>query len=203
MDDVEKGRKFLEGLRLEFQQQLSLVHVEPYADVVFKAIMAEENLTWIATLQRTTPTPQFMGGSGSVHSHLKPRRDRFKKGKRCPKYKRRHAGKECHKKPVVCYSCGEAGHYSNECSKNKAETTKTAATNREIVCYNCNQLGHISRNCPKKEQPLRIEEGKGTRHGRVYNMTKEEVETDPAVIQGTLFLLSTPVHALIDPGATH
>ena len=55
----------------------------------------------------------------------------------------------------------------------------------------------------KKEQQLKIEEGKGTRQGRVYNLTKEDAEANPAVIQGTLFILDTPVHALTDPGSTH
>ena len=73
-----------------------------------------------------------------------------------------------------------------------------------VICYNCNQHGHISRNCPKKkEQPLKIEEGKGTRQARVYNLTKEDIEANPSVIQGTLFILDTLVHALIDPGSTH
>ena len=38
---------------------------------------------------------------------------------------------------------------------------------------------------------------------QVYNLTKEDVEANPSVIQGTLFILDTPVHALIDPVSTH
>ena len=34
-------------------------------------------------------------------------------------------------------------------------------------------------------------------------MTKEDVEVNLSVIQGTLFILDTPVHALIDPGSTY
>ena len=73
-----------------------------------------------------------------------------------------------------------------------------------MICYNCNQHGHISRNCPKKkEQPLKIKEGNGTQQARVYNLTKEDIEANSSVIQGTLFILDTLVHALIDPGSTH
>ncbi|XP_052193780.1 uncharacterized protein LOC127802126 [Diospyros lotus] len=41
------------------------------------------------------------------------------------------------------------------------------------------------------------------RPSRVYNLTCEDAEADPAVIEGTLFFSNIPVHALIDPGATH
>jgi len=74
----------------------------------------------------------------------------------------------------------------------------------KIVCYNCGQLGHISREFSKRqkmEQPSR-----GTQNvcqGRVYNLSCEDVEIDPAVIEGTLFFLDIPVHALIDLGAMH
>ena len=54
MDDVEKGRKFLQGLRIEFQQLMSLVHVESNVDIVFKAMKAEENMTRVAELKATT-----------------------------------------------------------------------------------------------------------------------------------------------------
>ena len=34
-------------------------------------------------------------------------------------------------------------------------------------------------------------------------MTKKDVEANPSVIQGTLFILDTLVHALIDLGSNH
>ena len=37
----------------------------------------------------------------------------------------------------------------------------------------------------------------------MYNLTCEDVETNPTVIEGTLFFLDIPMHVLIDPGATH
>ena len=38
---------------------------------------------------------------------------------------------------------------------------------------------------------------------RVYNLTKEDIEVNPSVIQGALFILDTFVHALIDIGSNH
>ena len=53
MDDVEKGRKFLQGLRIQFQQLTSLVYVDSYVDIVFKAMTAEENMMRVAELKAT------------------------------------------------------------------------------------------------------------------------------------------------------
>ena len=52
-------------------------------------------------------------------------------------------------------------------------------------------------------QAEKMGEVHGNHQGRVFNLTKEDLGIDPAVIQGMLFILETLVHALIDPGSTH
>jgi len=42
---------------------------------------------------------------------------------------------------MKCYNCGEMGHISNDCTKQRADTRK---------CFNCGQGGHLSRNCPER-----------------------------------------------------
>ena len=37
----------------------------------------------------------------------------------------------------------------------------------------------------------------------MYHLTKAEVEADPSMVEGTFLIHTTPVHALVDPGATH
>ena len=39
--------------------------------------------------------------------------------------------------------------------------------------------------------------------GRVYHLTKEDANTSPSVIQGTMIFLNTPVQVLVDPKSTH
>jgi len=51
------------------------------------------------------------------------------------------------------------------------------------------------------EQPSRGMQN--VHQGRVYNLTCDDSETYPAVIEAILFLSDILVHALINPGATH
>ena len=90
---VEKGRKFLQGLRIEFQQLMSLVHVESYADIVFKAMTTEENMMHLAELKAMT----VQTGGQLKKSNLISRpwdRKIVKKGKACSRCNKRHPGKK-------------------------------------------------------------------------------------------------------------
>ena len=102
--DVEKGQKFLQGLRIEFQQLMSLVHVESYADIVFKAMMANENMIRVAELKATTAQTKRQSEkpnqiSGSRDGKI------MKKGKACSRCNKRHPRKMCNGKSIVCYAC--------------------------------------------------------------------------------------------------
>ena len=78
----------------------------------------------------------------------------------------------------------------------------------KVVCFQCDQPGHYARDCPKRPK---IEQGdgqaegtgdiRGTCQGRIFNLTKGDMGADPIVVQGTLFILDTHVHALIDVNA--
>ncbi|XP_052197226.1 uncharacterized protein LOC127804408 [Diospyros lotus] len=102
----------------------------------------------------------------------------------------------------------QQGHISRDYRKRKE--TPPVKDLSKVVCFQCNQLGHYSSNCPKRPRlgqadglTKKAREACGTRQGRVYNLTKEDVGTNPVVMQGTLFISNTLVHALIDPGSTH
>ena len=43
------------------------------------------------------------------------------------------------KRNFKCYSCGDFGHRSSECTKGK-------------ICYSCNETGHIARDCKNPKQ---------------------------------------------------
>ena len=39
--------------------------------------------------------------------------------------------------------------------------------------------------------------------GRVFNLTREDANTNPSIIQGTMIFLHTPMQVLVDLGFTH
>ena len=96
---------------------------------------------------------------------------------------------------------GKGSHRRNFSKNKEAPQVEYQGKN---MCYNCGITRHISREYSKRQK---IEQPSGgtqnVRHGHVYNLTCEDAEADPAVIEGTLFFSDTPIHALIDPGSTH
>lgn len=50
------------------------------------------------------------------------------------------AGGQFRNMQVVCFSCGEIGHYSSACSKT-------------MVCFICQSTDHVVEHCPAWKQP--------------------------------------------------
>ncbi|XP_052187706.1 uncharacterized protein LOC127798285 [Diospyros lotus] len=189
-DESQKAQKFVSGLQEHLQQVLSGWDVETYKEALHRALTIERNLTRAKIIKTEEGSKSGKLGSPTTQ----PRDD----GK-CPRCKRKHPGKRC---VLRCYGCGEEGHIGRNCPKIKA--MPQVGNQGKVVCYNCGQPGHISRDCSKRQK---MEPPSGSaqnvRPGRVYNLTCEDAEADPAVIEGTLFFSNIPAHALIDPGATH
>ncbi|XP_052172232.1 uncharacterized protein LOC127788161 [Diospyros lotus] len=189
-----KEERIWEFMRLrqmdEMSQVLSGWDIETYKEALHRALTIERNLTRAKIINSEEGRKDGKPGS----SITRPRDD----GK-SPRCKRKHPGKMC---VLRCYGCGEEGHIRRNCPKIKA--TPQAGYQGKVVCYNYGQPGHISRDCLKRQK---MEPPSGSAQNvhpdRVYNLTCEDAEADPAVIEGTLFFSNTPVHALIDPGATH
>src|SRR5271170_7978223 len=52
------------------------------------------------------------------------------------------------KSSVTCFTCGQKGHYSPECSN----TTPTTLTGKSsVTCFACGQKGHYSPECPNRK----------------------------------------------------
>ncbi|XP_057452351.1 uncharacterized protein LOC130744236 [Lotus japonicus] len=65
------------------------------------------------------------------------------------------------KREVVCFACGEAGHFADKCK------------NRSTRCFRCHQPGHQAKDCemPKAEPSVNTARGKRpATGGRVYNL---------------------------------
>ena len=99
------------------------------------------------------------------------------------------------KNSTTYYNCGDEGYLSWDYMKLKM-----------IVCYNYKWLGYISKNYPKlgrMESTIKIEEFKETQYIWVYNLTKEGTYEILPMIQSTMFIFCTHVHALVDLGSMH
>ena len=198
-DEWQKAQKFLSGLRIELQQALSTWTVDSYEEALNKALTTEKNLLRVRQIRSEEAKGSTEQKSGNKN---------LQSSKRCPKCKKNHPGRKCLAGTSSCYSCGETGHMKSNCPKRKEAPSMKSPV--KGVCFQCEQPGHFAKDCPKRmkigqaDRPAeKVGEVRGTRQGRVYNLTKEDVGSDPAVIQGTLYILETPVHVLIDPGSTH
>jgi hypothetical protein len=53
---------------------------------------------------------------------------------------------------VICYGCGEPGHYANECPYQG----QTSGAPRVLPCHNCHEYGHLEDKCPhpRRSRPV-------------------------------------------------
>nr|AAQ56486.1 putative polyprotein [Oryza sativa Japonica Group] len=199
--DEERHERFLEGLNDELSYPLMTGDYHDFQKLVDKAIRQEgkynrmeQKKRRIAQFKaqqgnsqrpRLTLGPQSMrqGGSSSV---VRPQRQFFNNNagnnirNQAPRpvaasTQQQPAKKEQGSKPVVCFNCGDPGHYADKCPKPRRVKVVPAQSNSTVPASKA----------------------------RVNHVAAAEAQGAPDVILGTFLVNLVPATVLFDSGATH
>nr|AAV31278.1 putative polyprotein [Oryza sativa Japonica Group] len=200
-NDEERQEKFLEGLNDELSYPLMTGDYPDFQKLVDKAIRQEDKynrmeqkkrrIAQFKTQQgnnqrpRLTLGPQSVpqGGSSSI---VRPQRQFFNNNagnnirNQVPRpvaapTQQQPAKREQGSKPVVCFNCGDPGHYADKCPKPRRV---------KVVPTQSNSTAPASK-------------------ARVNHVAAAEAQDAPDVILGTFLVNLVPATVLFDSGATH
>nr|AAV31274.1 putative polyprotein [Oryza sativa Japonica Group]AAV31378.1 putative polyprotein [Oryza sativa Japonica Group] len=200
-NDEERQEKFLEGLNDELSYPLMTGDYSDFQKLMDKAIRQEDKYNRMEQKKRRiahfkaqqgsnqkprlTLGPQSMpqGGSSSV---VRPQRQFFNNNagnnirNQAPRpvaapTQQQPAKREPGSKPVVCFNCGDPGHYADKCPKPRRV---------KVVPAQSNSTAPASK-------------------ARVNHVAAAEAQDAPDVILGTFSVNSVPATVLFDSGATH
>jgi hypothetical protein len=88
-----------------------------------------------------------------------------------------------------CYSCGQTGHYANQCPKKQADQTSAPGTNQ-----NLNRKANNSATTPARQNQARA---------RVNHVAVEDAQAALDVIIGLIIVNDNNAIVLFDSGASH
>nr|ABB47143.2 retrotransposon protein, putative, Ty3-gypsy subclass [Oryza sativa Japonica Group] len=200
-NDEERQEKFLEGLNDELSYPLMTGEYHDFQKLVDKAIRQEDKYNRMEQKKRRiaqfkaqqgnsqrprlTLGPQSMpqGGSSSV---VRPQRQIFNNNtgnnirNQAPRpvavlTQQQPAKREQGSKPVVCFNCGDLGHYADKCPKPRRVKVVPTQSNSTVPASKA----------------------------RVNHVAAAEAQDAPDVILGTFLVNLVPATVLFDSGATH
>ncbi|XP_075499235.1 uncharacterized protein LOC142537620 [Primulina tabacum] len=155
-DDTSKGEHFMRGLRSEIKRDVRMSKVATYGEIVEIALMAEQDEQDIDRDRQQRRQQYFQKSQGTGQGKKTDNRGTRPEESRGKGPPRR---KEQDRPP--CPKCGKLN--GGEC------------TQGSNVCYRCKKPGHLAKNCPGSSEKVQ---------GRLFSMTKEEVDADTSMITG-------------------
>lgn len=132
-DEAAMVRYFLNGLRAEIRNMLISVTYNTVNELVERAVNVERGLE-----VEKKAMHQSGDASKSANQKQSVSRNRSRSNQEGQSSKIR-------KSEVVCYSCGEPGHYFRECP---SVGQNHPSVPPHIICYKCGERGHYQASCP-------------------------------------------------------
>ncbi|XP_058766122.1 uncharacterized protein LOC131639659 [Vicia villosa] len=151
----ERGKKEIEFLELKQENSSVAVYASRFEQLV--KYCPNYNTTDLRARSDFYRNKNDKKGKGQFRG--KPYETPADKGKQKAGYGNKPRGGGNQSSPR-CFNCGEVGHRSFECKKEKAKCLKCGkeghtASNckqKQVTCYNCGEVGHYSMSCPKPKQ---------------------------------------------------
>jgi len=141
---------------------------------------------WLFQMMNTGHSRRF----GKKHD-LGTRGRNFKPKGNCPRCQKFYPKKPYKAWDQGCYTCGENDHIAWDYLKRP-------------MCFNSWQASHISTDCSQRREVNQPNErNQEPQQGHIFSLTRDNVNTNPTIIQGTLIFLNTLVQVLIDLESSH
>nr|AAM14672.1 Putative polyprotein [Oryza sativa Japonica Group] len=170
-NDEERQEKFLEGLNDELSYPLMTGDYHDFQKLVDKAIRQEDKYNRMEQKKRRIAHFKAQQGS-SQKPRLTLGPQSMPQG---ASTQQQPAKREQGSKPMVCFNCGDPGHYADKCPKPRRVKVVPAQSNSAVPASKA----------------------------RVNHVAAAEAQDAPDVILGTFLVNSVPATVLFDSGATH
>ena len=165
---LKKNEKFVQGLRSEFHDKMTVLLKGSFVDLVDMALRYENLMS--KKLEATTTV--------SRGNSVNPNKRKFN-----PLWKRQAKGKKSggsNNGPRKCYNCQQIGHLADQCSQGGSQQQQRQsgpglAVVQRSLCFNCHQPGHMIKNCPLLQRTLQdkvfaLEAGRQRSFGRYLTL---------------------------------
>ncbi|XP_028110095.1 uncharacterized protein LOC114308662 [Camellia sinensis] len=180
--NYKKARKFEGGLHVEVLDRVNVLKLEKYIDVLYRALMAETNITALKTSKLTTMTEAeskkfkkqkvetISESVASVNENLNSSfSDNTTKGSNgsvgrptCRECGKQHWG-TCRRGTGVCFKCGQKGHIAKACPQVYSRNERPIASG-------------VNSTMTPKTTVTSTPEGNTLRQGRVFTLVSEKTQ---------------------------